>query len=342
MPFHTVVEAAYVANINRHLDNTQNINSVPFGSAWLPQNQDPSVTPKFDGTTTVNTNLYRPYPSLDRYQLAEWGGTANYNSLQFTANRRMARNLTFGVSYSFSKALGTADQIYNSGDIPGNVRAANYGRLAYDRTNSMVISYTYTLPRPIRGASFVNNFATRSLLNDWQVSGITSFVSGAPASVGYNVSGVTLSNVITGNPDYGPRPIIIGNSLSSDRNLMQWFNTAAFNPAIKGSTANDSGLNYLTLPGRNNTDLTIFKNVPFTGKEGRYIQFRLEGYNAFNHTQWSGVNTTATFASITSNVITNLPLGIAPGTSNGGRFGFGAANGTAGARIVQIALKVYF
>ena len=38
-----------------------NLNGAPFGSAWLPQNQDPSKTPKFDGTTTLPTNLFRPY-----------------------------------------------------------------------------------------------------------------------------------------------------------------------------------------------------------------------------------------------------------------------------------------
>ena len=68
----------------------------------------------------------------------------------------------------------------------------------------------------------------------------------------------------------------------------------------------------------------------------RYVQFRLEAHNFLNQTQWSGVNTTATFASLTSNTITNLPNGTTQ------RFGFGAANSVNGARVMQLSLKVYF
>jgi hypothetical protein len=274
-------------------------------------------------------------------------GAKTYH-LQVSANRRMSRKMTFGVAYTFGKALGTADSIYNASAIPGQVRSANYGRLAYDRTHSLVVNYTYTFPKAIRGSGMLNNPATRLLLNDWQFSGISTFRSGSPSQVGWNVTGQNLNQVITGNPDYGPRVVVNGNPATGDRSLLQWFNTGVFAPASRGSQGNDSGISYLTLPGANQTDFTLFKNVPFTHNERRYIQFRAEAYNVLNLTQWSGVNTTATFASLSSNVITNLPLGVATGTQNGGRFGFGAANavrnvgGTAAGRVLQLALKVYF
>jgi hypothetical protein len=47
------------------------------------------------------------------------------------------------------------------------------------------------------------------------------------------------------------------------------------------------GLGYI------NHDITLFKN--FGMGNGRNLQFRAEFYNAFNTTQYQGVNTVATF-----------------------------------------------
>jgi hypothetical protein len=127
--------------------------------------------------------------------------------------------------------------------------------------------------------------------------------------------------------------------------------------APKGSHGIDSGLGYLQGPGQNNFDLVLQKNIPFSKDGKRYFQFRFEGYNAFNKTQWSGINTGATFgggssaaAALTNNTIINLPTAVAakgptPNT-NGGAFGFGAANNVrsnGGAnRVAQAGIKVYF
>jgi hypothetical protein len=310
------------------------------------------VTATFDSTTTVNTNLFRPYLGIDRWNLPEWGGTANYNALQVKAERRMSKSLTFTMAYTFSKALGTADSVFNASAIPGEVRQANYGRLSYDRTNILVFSYSYWLPKPVHGTTPFNNPVTRLLINSWQISGITTFRSGAPSQVGFNISGVNNNQYFTGNPDYGPRLQLTGNPLSNNRSLMQWINTDSSVYALPpvGSYGNDSGIGYLTLPGTKNTDLTVMKNVPFAKDSRRYVQLRIEAYNVFGRVPWNGINSTLTFASKTSNQIVNLPLGIATGTANGGRFGFGSKNGLANIannvsgfnRVVQVAAKVYF
>jgi hypothetical protein len=48
-------------------------------------------------------------------------------------------------------------------------------------------------------------------------------------------------------------------------------------------------------PGVNNWDISVFKNFRIGGEKGVSMQYRLEMYNAFNHTQFSGVDTTAQF-----------------------------------------------
>ena len=44
----------------------------------------------------------------------------------------------------------------------------------------------------------------------------------------------------------------------------------------------------------NSSDLSLFKTFPLKS-ETRVLQFRWEIYNVFNHTQFSGVDTTARF-----------------------------------------------
>jgi hypothetical protein len=59
-------------------------------------------------------------------------------------------------------------------------------------------------------------------------------------------------------------------------------------------------------PGINNFDMAIFKNVPI--RERYHFQFRFEAYNVFNHTQFSGMNTTAQFNPATGQQV-NAALG---------------------------------
>jgi hypothetical protein len=351
LPLKIMTEASYVGNLNRHLYQLVNINTPAWGAMWLPQNQDPSFTGanNLDGTHALPANFYRPLQGLDRLNYGTWGGTANYNSLQVTAKRFMSRTLTFQLAYTFSKALGTADSIYNSGAIPGLVRQANYGRLSYDRTHVLVVNYTYTFPKPIRGENkLLNNFATRTILNDWQVSGITTLRSGSPYGLSYSVLNQNLTTLLTGNPDYGPRATLIGDptNVSGGTNLLTEFNIGAIGQTAKGSHGNDSGFNYLTSPWFWNTDMGVFKNVPFTKDSKRYVQFRIEFYNIMNHTNWGGVASSVQYSTLgpggSTGTILNLPQYLATGTSNGGRFGVGAAQSPSGGRIGEMSLKLYF
>jgi hypothetical protein len=62
-------------------------------------------------------------------------------------------------------------------------------------------------------------------------------------------------------------------------------------------------------PGQANANLSIFKEFPLERlREGAHLEFRLETYNAFNHPQFGGPNTTlnsGSFGVITSQI--NLP-----------------------------------
>jgi hypothetical protein len=339
LPWNLFAEISYVGTQSRHLWLAQPFNTVPFGSAWLPSTQDPTVTAKFDGTTNLPVSMYRPYagytspntPGAVGNTDYTWGTNNNYNALQTSLNKRVGA-LQLGIAYTWSKALGV------SVGHPTDTRSAGYGPLPQDRTQSLVVNYIYDIPGIHKG-SFLDNAATRLVINGWQLSGLTSISSGAPVNVTYGVSGVagtTLNRMITGSEDIAPRVVFTCNPNVSG-SIDAFVNTSCFAPAQKGSVGLDSGYDRLRGPGLQNWDMSLFKNVSI--KEKIRVQLRLEAYNAFNHTEWGSFNNSILFNA--AGQIANLPTQLG---GTGGRLGFGALNSVRlnSQRILQVGAKLYF
>jgi hypothetical protein len=109
-------------------------------------------------------------------------------------------------------------------------------------------------------------------------------------------------------------------------------------PPAVGSIGLESGSNYLTGPGINNWDLSLQKS--FAIKERVHLQLRGDAFNVFNHTQFSGVNSTITYASLTNLTPTNLVYK-ADGSVNNIN-GFGSVNGARDPRIMQLMIRLQF
>lgn len=337
LPFGVLVDLGYVGSTSSHIINRINRNAIPLGAAWLPQNQDPLKDPLFDGSTTKAINFYRPYMGFADATTVDFAASSNYHSFQLGANRRMGRNLTFGVAYTFSKAMGVASDD-GVGNNPFDTRKADYGLLTFDRQHNLVFNYVYNLPALIKSNSGAAKVA-KLITNNWQISGITTMQSGAPSNISFGISGLSnLNERFTGSPNIGPRvvytaPVTYNNSDQYARIGLNGFAT----PAVKGSRGFDSAVRPIRLPGDNNWDISIFKNFPM-GAEMRYLQLRVEMFNAPNHTRYSDFGRTATFDKVGGTVINKSNvLG-----GNGGRFGFGALSATRDPRIIQLAAKFYF
>jgi len=294
----TVVDVAYVGNRGRNLLQLQNINTVPFGARFLPQNQDPTQAGK-----ALPDNFFRPYPGYGDINFYVNNGRSQYDALQVTANRRFTHGLQFGLAYTYSRSMDNGSAEATALPIYLNVHDWTWARSTFDQPHVLVINYTWDLPRASR---LWDNAVIRAVFDDWQISGITAFTSGTPA-------GITLATVdtidFTGGGDQAgttptnsaARPIVIGNPTlpGGQQNPLHWFDTSAFRrPAVGelqattpyGNVARD----IVRLPGVNNSDVTFFKNVPMGGADRR-LQLRWEIYNIFNHTQFSDVDRTARF-----------------------------------------------
>jgi hypothetical protein len=351
LPMKVLLDVSYVGTQSRHLTEFAPFNALAYGSAWLPQNQDPT-SPNFgklDGSAALPGNLYRPYPgyaggkiTVGQSAQATWdfGASSHYNALQVAVNRRAGGGLQVGASYTWSKALGTTDAHLT------NTRGVNYGPLSLDRGQGLTVNFIYDVPSAARPGSFLDNRIGRQAFSGWQFSGLGSFSVGTPLTLSYSLTnapaGATLNRLITGSEDFAPRVVLTcnPNKSSGDRSILAYFNTNCVAPALKGSIGNDSGINTLNGPGLNNWDMSLFRKIKYSEKDQRYIQLRLEAYNVFNHTNWTTLNTAAQFNPATGALVN--------AASVGNPNGFGAlttvrAAGQPGSpRIIQIAGKLYF
>jgi len=348
LPMRVLLDVSYVGTQSRHLIEFAPFNALPFGSAWLPQNQDPTKPVNLDGSNALLNVLYRPYPGYagGRVTVGQsaqakyaFGGSSNYNALQISANRRAGSGLQVGANYTWSRALGTTDAHLT------NTRGVNYGLLALDRSHGLTFNYIYDVPNLATKFSALDKPVTRQIFGGWQFSGLSSFSVGAPQTPTYtltNASGAALNRLITGSEDFAPRVVLTcdPNKSRGERTIGAYINTNCFAPAPKGSIGNDSGINTVRGPGLNNWDMSLFKKIQY-GEGNRVIQLRVEAYNVFNHTNWTTLNTAAQF-----NPTTGALVNAANPISN--RDGFGAltavrAAGQPGSpRIIQLAGKIYF
>ena len=112
----------------------------------------------------------------------------------------------------------------------------------------------------------------------------------------------------------------------------------AFALSQVGNLALGEGRNPFIGPGINNTDLSLQKTVAV--RERFSLQLRLDAFNAFNHPQFTGINSNIVFKSITGgNTLSNIANLFDPVNNQNG---FGSVSGARDPRILQTALRVVF
>jgi hypothetical protein len=309
-----------------------NLNAIPYGATFQAQNVDPTKSAGLPGANALDAVFLRPFPGYGDITLHQFGGTSNYNSLQTSLTRRFARNLEFGVNHTWARALGTSDDRTNFNRIDGLTRVANYALLGFHRQHTLQIYYTYTLPSIFRG-----NKLGHVMADGWQLSGNTTFQTGSPYSPGFSISGAGNQN-ITGSYTEGARLALVGNPNTGSDDPYNRLNPAAFAAPKVGSVGLEAPRNYLINPGINNFNISLQKEFAFTEKAR--LQFRADAFNAFNHTQYSGINSTLNISALTNGTYTNLYQN-ANGTINN-KNGFGTVNGARDPRIMQLLVRLQF
>ena len=373
--FDTVVSVGYVGTLSHHLSQRRNLNFIPYGTTFLRENQDPALfggtVPteesglgqayknaglKFSGTNALRAEYLRRYPGYGDIPYYEFGGSANYHSLQATAQRRFTKGFTFGAAYTWSKAMGTANAD-NDFTNPICTRCYDYRLLNFDRKHVLAFNYVWELPRFSRWLG--DNWLAKGVIDGWEFSGITQLMTGVPAEVGISIPNVSnLGQRITGSYTEGARPLVTGPPQGiQTQSPTSWFDYTQFRLPDVG-TVGPWPRTYLRRPGISVCDFSIFKNFALDAEKKRRLQLRVELFNAFNHAQFDNVNTGLTWEIATNfsnysdrqQALTSTIRNLRGGTNSAasGKLGraVGEFNGQPGFvspnRVIQVAAKFYF
>jgi hypothetical protein len=352
LPGHTVAQVAYVGSLGRHLPIRHEFNQLqPLSLAENPYKAGQAISPddcnsisgSFTGgySATVNgqpvtgnvlnhlliacgnaADPYRPYYGISGIDRIDNVAQSQYNALQVEISRYFGR-LNGSFAYTYSHALddgsdGGFTEVVNGLDPQASLASSNF-----DQRHVAELSIVYDLP------FFVKPGLLHSLLGGWQISDLTGYQTGTPFSIANTTNtdnagtGNTISSAGPSYPDIiGPihgKPAIRHPSGVQGPRL---YNSDAFGPP-QGLTYGNAGRNVLNLPARTNFDMGLFKN--FAIHEAMHFEFRAEAFNVFNHTQWSGVDTSACY-----------------GADNCSASTFLTATSAHNARILQLAGKFVF
>jgi hypothetical protein len=341
LPFESVLDVSYVGTTGSHLLQRRNINAPAYGAAYLPQNQDPTAASSdVPGARALPVDLLRPYQGFGNIQYIEPSSSSNYHSLQTSINRRFSRGLLLGVNYTWSKALGTASEdlpnIQNPG-APHNLdqRRANYGPLNFDIRHNFSVNYVWQMPKATQ------NRRLGYALNDWQLSGVYRYVTGLPYNVMYTIPGASAYTTTGTQFVEGARIVLLNNPGSgSSGDPYRQFDVSAFTVPGSGSLGFESGRNFLHRSPINSLDLSLSKRFRF--KERMEFEFRLDAFNALNHTQFNDVNSTLEVVGYRSSTspLDTTPTNLASETGN--RTGFGGVQSVRQPRNLQWSARFQF
>ncbi len=352
LPWATSFDASYVGQHAYNQVDAVNVNAVDFGAAFLPENQDRTLTPTaVAGATAVTTNLMRSIRGFDSVQVLMNRGWRTYHSLQVAFRRRFQRGLSFGFhdTISLSDRQQAGARLRHNADgsfefLPDQERANDL--LGVVNTSKHIMRANFVWDMPDLRSSDPAKRALGLVINDWQLSGVWQGRTGTGYSVGYSYQSGGSSQNLTGSPDYGARVRIVGNTMSGcSDNPYQQFNPAAFNGPLVGSDGLESGQNYLRGCFQSVFDLSIARNIRLPG--GRTIQLRADMFNAPNQAIVTGRNTTINFPNPNDPVtIRNLPYdaegNLIASRSRPRGAGVGVANGYQTPRRVQFQVRFSF
>lgn len=240
-------------------------------------------------------------------------GTSSYNGLIAAIQHRMSNNFSFLANYTWSKCLDVSD-------TTGDIAAPQYQHTNNPRLDRGPCGFDI---RHIFNTSVVasTHFASLTgwkgaMANGWQVAPLVRLLSGLPINI---TSGTDNSRtgIILDRPNLvaGADPYTHSKIYRQSPGNLAYINKAAFTANAVGTYGN-VGRNSLRAPNYYNVDLSVSRIFPV--HEQLKFQLRMEGFNIFNHPNF-----------------TTFTTGQNSGT-------FGNATAAADPRIFQLAGKFTF
>jgi hypothetical protein len=159
------------------------------------------------------------------------------------------------------------------------------------------------------------NPVMEGIFGGWRVVGINTMTSGVPVNLSYSPS-ATFS--VSGSPTY--RPNLTGDPLTPEdqRTINNYLNSATVEiPTDRTQPFGNAARNVARGPSYFQLDLGLHKALGL-GRDNTSLEFRIEAFNLFNHTNFSTPN------------------------ANRSNTNFGTITSTFPARQIQLGVKLHF
>ena len=314
LPGKVVMELGYVGTRGTRLAESRALNRAFLAS---PSNPINGVTTNTLASANIQARV--PYQGFTPGGVTriETYGFSSYNSMQAILRKEMSHGIYLQAAYTWSKGLtsvtggdGTngvfAGGSGNSNDP--NDRYQRWGLAGYDRTNRLVVVYTYQIPSVKTAGSFV-----RVATGGWKVSGISTFQSGKPLTFTDTRNGTAfgttsraqfalgMSNGDIKNKNGGSmlNRVRNNNYLNPGSTVFTVApvapNSTTATPGVPNSLPTlygNSGIGAVRGPGNQNWDMTLVKTTKVGGlREDATLDFRTEFFNVWNHAQYANPGT---------------------------------------------------
>jgi hypothetical protein len=330
-----LLTANYLGNNTIHMISGENVNPAVFlglGACTLQTATGQVSYPTC--STTANQQNRRVNSLLNPAQgqyysgigTIDDGGTASYEGLYFSAQKRLSRGLTAQANYTWSHCIS---DVYNQNPTatgvapPTNRRQFRSNCVGIDLRQQFGLNLVATTPK------FSNRWL-RILGSDWQVAPILQIKSSTYFSV-FSGTDRALTTVAFQTPN-----LVSANPYPANQSVDNWVSRSAFGDATLGTYGN-LGYNNLKGPGVFQLNMAVSRTFPVWG-EKRTLQLRAEAFNLPNHLNpfapgaapnagQAGANVSLTapnFGQITNDI-----------SGNGGL-------GSGDYRVVQLAMKFVF
>ena len=216
--------------------------------------------------------------------------SSTYHALQVSV-RRSVGSLELSGAYTYSHSIDDASDRFDASFVDSSNPSSNRASSNFDERHIFTGSYIWSLP------FFKSPGLTNKVLGGWGFSGIASLQSGTPFSpISSGSGGSFTDNAGVGNglATSGSRPDVLGDPRVgvTQPPPQEGFGPLLYNPQAfalpRGLTFGDAGRNTLVNPRRINFDMALSKR--FVIHEAMAFEFRAEGFNVFNHTQFGAIS----------------------------------------------------